>query len=133
MGMTQNFYAVEKEDVIDDFDFSDNHGDKYGWNEFANFSKDYEIYNWMYTLWKEKVAKSPSHGANSLAEEYLLLNEDDISRLEKDFHNKKISFDPFNHQQDKQMIAWLEKRFQEFLNMAKKYLKANFVIYYEVR
>lgn len=133
MGMTQNFYVVEKEDIINDFDFSDNHGEKYGWNEFANFSKDYEIYNWMYTLWKEKVAKSPSHGANSLAEEYLLLNEDDISRLEKDFHNKKISFDPFNHQQDKQMIAWLEKRFQEFLNMAKKYLKANFVIYYEVR
>lgn len=133
MGMTQNFYAVEKEDVIDDFDFSDNHGYKYGWNEFANFSKDYEIYNWMYTLWKEKVAKSPSHGANSLAEEYLLLNEDDILRLEKDFHNKKINFDRFNHQQDKQMIAWLEKRFQEFLNMAKKYLNADFVIYYEVR
>ena len=133
MGMTQNFYAVEKEDIIDDFDFSDNHGDKYGWNEFANFSKDYEIYNWMYTLWKEKVAKSPSHEANSLAEEYLLLNEDDILRLEKDFHNKKINFDPFNHQQDKQMIAWIENRFQEFLNMAKKYLKANFVIYYEVR
>lgn len=133
MGMTQNFYAVEKEDIIDDFDFSDNHGDKYGWNEFANFSKDYEIYNWMYTLWKEKVAKSPSHGHNSLVEEYLLLNEDDILRLEKDFHNKKINFDPFNHQQDKQMITWLEKRFQEFLNMAKKYLNADFVIYYEVR
>lgn len=133
MGMTQNFYAVEKEDIIDDFDFSDNHGDKYGWNEFANFSKDYEIYNWMYALWKEKVAASPSHGANSLAEEYLLLNEDDILRLEKDFHNKKINFDPFNHQQDEQMITWLENRFQEFLNMAKKYLNADFVIYYEVR
>mgnify|MGYP003397970244 FL=1 len=133
MGMTQNFYAVEKEDVIDDFDFRDNHGYKYGWSEFANFSKDYEIYNWMYTLWKEKVAKSPSHGANSLEEEYLLLNEDDILRLEKDFHNKKINFDPFNHQQDKQMIAWIENRFQKFLNMAKKYLNADFVIYYEVR
>ena len=133
MGMTQNFYAVEQEDIIDDFDFSDNHGEKYGWNEFANFSKEYEIYNWMHNLWKEKVAKSPSHGDNSLKEEYLLLNEDDISRLEKDFHNKKINFDHSNHQQDKQMIAWLENRFQEFLNMAKKYLKANFVIYYEVR
>ena len=133
MGMTQNFYAVEKEDVIDDFDFSDNHGDKYGWNEFANFSKDYEIYNWMYTLWKEKVAKSPSHGANSLAEEYLLLNEEYILRLEKDFHNKKINFDHFNPQQDKQMVAWIENRFQDFLNMAKKYLKANYVIYYEAR
>ena len=132
MGMTQNFYAVEKEDIIDDFDFSDNHGEKYGWNEFANFSKDYEIYNWMYTLWKEKVAKSPSHGANSLAEEYLLLNEDDILRLEKDFHDKKINFDRFGRQKDEQMIAWLENRFQEFLNMAKKYLKHNFVIYYEV-
>ena len=133
MGMTQNFYAVEKEDVIDDFDFSDNHGEKYGWNGFANFSKDYEIYNWMYNLWKEKVAVSHTHEDNSLTEEYLLLNEDDISRLEKDFHDKKIRFDHSNHQQDKQMIAWLENRFQEFLNMAKKYLKANFVIYYEVR
>ena len=133
MGMIQNFYAVEKEDIIDDFDFSDNHGEKYGWNEFANFSKDYEIYNWMYILWKEKVAASHTHGNNSLKEEYLLLNEDDISRLEKDFHDKKIHFDHSNHQQDKQMISWLENRFQEFLNMAKKYLKANFVIYYEVR
>ena len=68
MGMTQNFYAVEKEDIIDDFDFSDNHGEKYGWNEFANFSKEYEIYNWMHNLWEEKVAKSPSHGDNSLTE-----------------------------------------------------------------
>ena len=133
MGMTQNFYAVEKEDVIDNFDFSDNHGEKYGWNEFANFSKDYEIYNWMYTLWKEKVAVSHTHGDNSIKEEYLLLNEEDILRLEKDFHNKKINFDHSNRQQDKQMIAWLENRFQDFLNMAKKYLKANFVIYYEVR
>lgn len=133
MGMTQNFYAVEKEDIIDDFDFSDNHGDKYGWNEFANFSKDYEIYNWMYTLWKEKVAVSHTHGDNSLKEEYLLLNEEDILRLERDFHDKKINFDHSNHQQDKQMITWLEKRFQEFLNMAKKYLKANYVIYYEAR
>ena len=133
MGMTQNFYAVEKEDVIDDFDFSDNHGEQYGWNEFANFSKDYEIYNWMYNLWEEKVAKSPSHGDNSLTEEYLLLNEEDILRLEKDFHNKKIHFDHFGRQKDEQTIIWLEKRFQEFLNMAKKYLKANFVIYYEVR
>ena len=133
MGMTQNFYAVEKEDVIDNFDFSDNHGEKYGWNEFANFSKDYEIYNWMYTLWKEKVAVSHTHEDNSIKEEYLLLNEEDILRLEKDFHNKKINFDHSNRQQDKQMIAWLENRFQDFLNMAKKYLKANFVIYYEVR
>ena len=133
MGMIQNFYAVEKEDIIDDFDFSDNHGEKYGWNEFANFSKEYEIYNWMHNLWEEKVAKSPSHGDNSLTEEYLLLNEDDISRLEKDFHDKKIRFDRFSRQKDEQMIIWLENRFQEFLNKAKKYLKANFVIYYEVR
>ena len=133
MGMTQNFYAVEKEDIIDDFDFRDNHGDKYGWNEFANFSKEHEIYNWMYNLWEEKVAKSPSHGDNSLAEEYLLLNEEDILQLEKDFHDKKIRFDRFSRRKDEQMTIWLEKRFQEFLNMAKKYLKANFAIYYEVR
>ena len=133
MGMTQNFYAVEKEDIIDDFDFSDNHGEKYGWNEFANFSKEHEIYNWMYNLWKEKVAASHTHGDNSLKEEFLLLNKDDILRLEKDFHNKKINFDRFGRQKDEQMTIWLEKRLQEFLNMAKKYLKANFVIYYEVR
>ena len=87
----------------------------------------------MYTLWKEKVAKSPSHGANSLAEEYPLLNEDDILRLEKDFHNKKIRFDHFGRRKDEQTNIWLENRFQEFLNMAKKYLNADFVIYYEVR
>ena len=133
MGMTQNFYAVEKEDVIDDFDFNDNHGEKYGWNEFANFSKDYEIYNWMHSLWKEKVAASHTHGDNSLKEEYLLLNKDDILRLEKDFHNNKINFDHFGRQKDEQMITWLENRFQEFLNMAKKYLNADFVIYYEAR
>ena len=132
MGMTQNFYAVEKEDVIDDFDFRDNHGTKYGWNEFASFSKDYKIYNWMHNLWKEKTAASHTHKDNSLKEEYLLLNEDDILRLEKDFHDKKISFDRFGRQKDEQMITWLENRFQEFLNMAKKYLKHNFVIYYEV-
>lgn len=133
MCMTQNFYAVEKEDIIDDFDFRDNHGDKYGWSEFENFSEDYEIYNWMHNLWKEKVAASPSHGDNSLKEEYLLLNKDDISRLEKDFYNKKINFDHFGRQKDEQTIIWLEKRLQAFLNMAKRYLKANFVIYYEVR
>ena len=133
MGMTQNFYAVEKEDIINDFDFSDNHGEKYGWNEFANFSKEHEIYNWMYTLWKEKVAASHTHGDNSLKEEYLLLNKEDILRLERDFHNKKINFDHFGRQEDEQMITWLENRFQEFLNMAKKYLNADFVIYYEVR
>ena len=133
MGMAQNFYAVEKEDIIDDFDFSDNHGEKYGWNEFANFSKDYEIYNWMYNLWKEKVAASHTHGDNSLKEEYLLLNKEDILRLERDFHDKKIRFDHFGRQKDEQMITWLEKRFKEFLNMAKKYLNADFVIYYEVR
>ena len=129
MGMTQNFYAVEKGDVIDDFDFRDNHGDKYGWNEFANFSKDYEIYNWMHNLWKEKVMASHTHGDNSLKEEYLLLNEDDISRLEKDFHDKKIRF----NRVDEDVNSWLEERFREFLDMAKRYIKSNFVIYYEAR
>ena len=129
MGITQNFYAVEKEDIIDDFDFRDNHGDKYGWSEFANFSKDYEIYNWMHTLWKKKVAASPSHGNDTLKEEYLLLNEDDILQLEKDFYDKKIRF----NREDEDVNAWLEERFREFLSMAKKYIKSNFVIYYEVQ
>ncbi len=129
MGMTQNFYAVEKEDIIDDFDFRDNHGDKYGWSEFANFSKDYEIYNWMHTLWKKKVADSPSHGNATLEEEYLLLNEDNILQLEKDFQDKKIRF----NRVDEDVNSWLEERFREFLDMAKRYIKSNFVIYYEAR
>lgn len=130
MGMTQNFYAVEKEDIIDDFDFSDNHGVKYGWSEFANFSKDYEIYKWMHALWEKKVAASSSHGDNELDEEYLLLNEDDILQLEKDFHDRKIKFD----RKDKQISAWTKEQFQNFLNVAKRYLKSNlYVIYYEVR
>lgn len=129
MGMTQNFYAIEKEDVIDDFDFRDNHGDKYGWSEFANFSKDYEIYNWMHTLWKKKVAASPSHGSATLEEEYLLLNEDNILQLEKDFQDKKIRF----NRVDEDVNSWLEEQFREFLDMAKRYIKSNFVIYYEVR
>ena len=130
MGMTQNFYAVEKEDIIDDFDFRDNHGAKYGWSEFANFSKDHEIYNWMHTLWKKKVATSSSHGSNELDEEYLLLNEDDILQLEKDFHDKKLKFD----RKDKQISIWMKEQFQSFLNTAKRYLKSDlYVIYYEVR
>ncbi len=129
MGMVQNFYAVEKEDIIDDFDFSDNHGAKYSWEEFASFSKDHEIYDWMHTLWEKKVAASPSHGSNTLDEEYLLLNKDDILQLEKDFQDKKIRF----HHKDKDTNAWLEERFQEFLNTAKKYVELNYVIYYEVR
>ena len=44
MGMTQNFYAVDKKDIIGNFDFVDNHGTKYSWEEFASFSKDYDIY-----------------------------------------------------------------------------------------
>lgn len=119
----------KKKDVIDDFDFRDNHGDKYGWGEFANFSKDYEIYNWMHTLWKKKVAASPSHENDTLKEEYLLLNENDILQLEKDFYDKKIRF----NREDEDVNAWLEERFREFLSMAKKYIKSNFVIYYEVR
>lgn len=129
MGITQNFYAVRKEDIINDFDFSDNHGDKYGWSEFANFSKDYEIYNWMHTLWKKKVAASSSHGSDTLKEEYLLLNENDILQLEKDFQDKKIRF----NRKDEDVNSWLEERFREFLSMAKRYIKSNFVIYYEVR
>lgn len=129
MGMVQNFYAVEKEDIIDDFDFSDNHGTKYSWGEFASFSKDHEIYDWMHTLWEKKVAASPSHGNNTLDEEYLLLNKDDILQLEKDFQDKKIRF----NRKDKDTNDWLEERFQEFLRMAKKYVELNYVIYYEVR
>ena len=129
MGMVQNFYAVEKEDIIDDFDFRDNHGTKYSWEEFASFSKDYEIYDWMHALWEKKVAASPSHGSNTLDEEYLLLNKDDILRLEKDFQDKKIIF----HRKDKDTNAWLEERFQEFLNTAKRYIESNYAIYYEVR
>ena len=107
MGITQNFYAVEKEDIINDFDFSDNHGEKYGWNEFANFSKEHEIYNWMYNLWKEKVAMSPSHGDNSLTEEYLLLNKDDILRLEKDFRDKKyVSTILVSEKMNKRLFGW---------------------------
>ena len=128
MGMVQNFYAVEKEDIIDDFDFSDNHGIKYSWEEFASFSKDHEIYDWMHTLWEKKVAASPSHGSNTLDEEYLLLNKDDILQLEKDFQDKKIRF----NRKDKDTNDWLEERFQEFLRMAKKYVELNYVIYYEV-
>ena len=128
MGMVQNFYAVEKEDIIDDFDFNDNHGTKYSWEEFASFSKDHEIYDWMHTLWEKKVAASPSHGSNTLDEEYLLLNKDDILQLEKDFQDKKIRF----NRKDKDTNAWLEERFQEFLRMAKKYVELNYVIYYEV-
>ena len=129
MGMTQNFYAVDKKDIIDNFDFVDNHGTKYSWEEFASFSKDHEIYDWMHTLWEKKVAASPSHGSNPLDEEYLLLNKDDILRLEKDFQNKKIQF----HHKDKDTNDWLEERFQEFLRKAKKYIEINYVIYYEVR
>ena len=84
MGMTQNFYAIRKEDIIDDFDFRDNHGTNYGWSEFASFSKDPEIYNWLHALWKKKVAASSSHGNNELDEEYLLLKyleERQISKL----------------------------------------------------
>ena len=128
MGMVQNFYAVEKEDIIDDFDFNDNHGTKYGWEEFASFSKDHEIYDWMHALWEKKVATSPSHGSNTLDEEYLLLNKDDILQLEKDFQDKKIRF----NRKDKDTNAWLEERFQEFLRIAKKYIELNYVIYYEV-
>ena len=128
MGMVQNFYAVEKEDIIDDFDFNDNHGTKYSWEEFASFSKDHEIYDWMHALWEKKVAASPSHGSNTLDEEYLLLNKDDIMQLEKDFQDKKIRF----NRKDKDTNAWLEERFQEFLRMAKKYIELNYVIYYEV-
>ena len=128
MGMVQNFYAVEKEDIIDDFDFNDNHGTKYSWEEFASFSKDHEIYDWMQELWKKKVTASPSHGSNTLDEEYLLLNKDDILQLEKDFQDKKIQF----HRKDKDTNDWLEERFQEFLNTAKKYIELNYVIYYEV-
>ena len=37
MGMTQNSYAVDKKDIIDTFDFVDNYGTKYSWEEFASF------------------------------------------------------------------------------------------------
>ena len=129
MGLVQSFYAVEKEDIIDNFDFIDNHGTKYGCEEFASYSKDYDIYNWMHTLWEKKVAASPSHGSIPLDEEYLLLNKDDILRLEKDFHDEKIRF----HRVDKDINAHLEERFQEFLNTAKRYVESNYVIYYEAR
>lgn len=129
MGMTQNFYAVDKKDIIDNFDFVDNHGTKYSWEEFASFSKDHEIYDWMHTLWEKKVAASPYHGSIPLDEEYLLLNKDDILRLEKDFQNKKIQF----HRGDKDINARLEELFQEFLNTAKRYVESNYVIYYEAR
>ena len=72
MGMIQDFYAVEKDDIIDEFDFRDNHGEKYGCEEFTSFSKDHEIYDWMHTLWEKKVVASPSHRSNTLDEEYLL-------------------------------------------------------------
>ena len=129
MGITQNFYAVGKEDIIDDFDFSDNHGDKYGWNEIANFSKDWELYDWMYNLWKEKVGKDSHKHEHDLGEEYLLLNQDDINRLEADFNNGKLKFDA----KDKEVKEWLDERFREFLETAKKCLAVDFVIYYEVR
>lgn len=129
MGMTQNFYAVEKEDSINDFDFRDNHGTKYGWGEFASFSKDHDIYDWMHTLWEKKVASSPSHGSDPLENEYLMLNKDDILQLEKDFQNKKIRF----HRDDKDINTWLEEQFKEFLHMAKRYVELDFVIYYEAR
>ena len=93
MGMTQNFYAVDKKDIIDNFDFVDNHGTKYSWEEFASFSKDHEIYDWMHTLWEKKVAASPSHGSNPLDEEYLLLNKDNILQsysLKKIFMTRKF-------------------------------------------
>ena len=129
MGITQNFYAVEKEDIIDDFDFRDNHGDKYGWSEIANFSKDWELYDWMYNLWKEKVGKDLHKHERDLGEEYLLLNQDDIDRLEADFNDGKLKFDA----KDKEVKEWLDERFREFLETAKKCLATDFVIYYEVR
>ena len=129
MVLVQSFYAVEKEDIIDNFDFIDNHGTKYGGEEFASYSKDYDIYNWMHTLWKKKVAASPSHGSNPLDEEYLLLNKDDTLQLEKDFHDKKIRF----HRDDEDINTRLEERFQKFLNTAKRYVESNYVIYYEAR
>ena len=76
-----------------------------------------------------KVAASSSHGSNELDKEYLLLNEDDILQLEKDFHDKKLKFD----HKDKQISIWKKDQFQNFLNIAKRYLKTDLhVIYYEV-
>ena len=83
----------------------------------------------MHNLWKKKVATSPSHGSATLEEEYLLLNEDNILQLEKDFQDKKIRF----NRVDEDVNSWLEERFREFLDMAKRYIKSNFVIYYEAR
>ena len=128
MGMTQYFYAVEKEDIIDDFDFRDNHGDKYGWSEFTNFGKETGIYNWIHALWEKKVAASLSHDSD-LTEEYLLLDQNDIAQLEKDFRKGKI----FPDTGDKENDDWLKSRFQDFLNDAKQYLKCGLVIYYAAR
>lgn len=127
MGINQNFYAVEKKDVVNDFDFSDNHGSKYSWSEIASFSKEWSLYNWMYNLWKEKVGKDLHK--HDLREEYLLLNQNDIHRLEEDFNDGKFKFDD----EDKEIKEWLDERFREFLETAKKYIAADFVIYYEVR
>ena len=127
MGISQNFYAVEKEDIIDDFDFSDNHGDKYSWSEIASFSKEWPLYNWMRSIWKEKAGKDLHK--HDLREEYLLLNQNDINNLEEDFSNGKLKFDD----KDEEVKEWLDECFREFLETAKRYLAADFVIYYEVR
>lgn len=81
----------------------------------------------MHNLWKEKVGKDLHK--HDLREEYLLLNQNDINRLEEGFNDGKLKFD----NKDKEVKEWLDERFWEFLKTAKKYLAADFVIYYEVR
>lgn len=122
MGLTQCFYAVEPEDVISDTDFRDNHGDKYAFCDFASFSKEGALHDWMERLWKKKV---PDASHRSLYNEYIALRKEDVDALAKDFHERRLVLESHDE--------WSNKLFQDFLEEAREYAQEGCIIYYEAR
>lgn len=122
MGLTQCFYAVEPEDVISDTDFRDNHGDKYAFCDFASFSKEGALHNWMERLWEKKV---PDATHRSLYNEYIALRKEDVEALTKDFHERRLVLESHDE--------WSNKLFQDFLEEAQEYAEEGCIIYYEAR
>lgn len=122
MGLTQCFYAVEPEDVISDTDFRDNHGDKYAFCDFASFSKEGALHDWMEHLWKKKV---PDASHRNLYNEYIALRKEDVEALTKDFHERRLVLESHDE--------WSNKLFQDFLEEAREYTQEGCIIYYEAR
>jgi len=108
-------------------------------HEIYYWRKHNRLHGWMGSLWKEKGCPNPNKELDGIAKEFsdfncveLVLTLDDINALEKAIRNRKLpETHGFFFGSDSYGNEYLEKRDLKFIEIAKRFIKKGYEVFYD--